>query len=135
MADDPHEEDEIAARKAVAGRFGFVLGCIAAIIAAIINLVRLPRWSPVGIALALLMAALNVPLGIIFGLVGERMSRGDRRPPRRPRPAVTAPGSRPAGDRSPLASVHLHEEPDSASRRSGAPSPRRSTPPRSSPLR
>ncbi len=81
MADDPHEEDEIAARKAVAGRFGFVLGCIAAAIAAIINLVRLPRWSPVGIALALLMAALNVPLGIIFGLVGERMSRGARRPP------------------------------------------------------
>lgn len=81
MADDPREEREIEARRAVAGRFGFVLGCIAAAIAAIINLVRLRHWSTFGVALAVLMAALNVPLGIIFGLVGEWMSRPSRRPP------------------------------------------------------
>ena len=73
---------EIAARKNVAGRFGFVLGCIAAAIAAVINLTRLPRpFRAATIVLGLLMAALNVPLGIGFGLLGEWMSRGnmDRR--------------------------------------------------------
>lgn len=80
MAEDPNERDEIEARKAVAGRFGFVLGCVAALIAAIINLVRLPRWSATGVALALLMAALNIPLGIAFGLLGERLSRGSGPP-------------------------------------------------------
>lgn len=81
MADDPREREEIEARRAIAGRFGFVLGCIAAAIAAIINLVRLRHWSTIGVALAVLMAALNIPLGIVFGLVGEWMSRGSRRPP------------------------------------------------------
>lgn len=82
MADDPNDRQEIEARKAVAGRFGFALGCIAALIAAIINLVRLPHWTATGVALALLMAALNIPLGIVFGLLGERMSRGGRGPGR-----------------------------------------------------
>ena len=81
MADDPQNQHEIEARKAVAGRFGFVLGCIAAVIAAIINLVRLRHWSTIGVALAILMAALNVPLGVVFGLIGERMSRSSGRPP------------------------------------------------------
>ncbi len=70
--------DDVSARKAVAGKFGFVLGCIAAVIAAIINLTRLPSWSVSGVLLAVLMAALNVPLGIMFGLFGEWLTRGSR---------------------------------------------------------
>jgi hypothetical protein len=71
-----NREDEIKARKAVAGKFGFTLGCIAAIAAVAINLYRAPR--PLALApvvLAVLMAALNVPLGIAIGLLGERLTR------------------------------------------------------------
>ncbi len=67
---------DVPTRKATAGRFGFILGCVAAVIAAIINLTRLPRWSVSGVLLAVLMAALNVPLGIGFGLLGEWLTRG-----------------------------------------------------------
>ncbi len=70
---------DIPTRKAIAGKFGFVLGCVAAVIAAIINLTRLPRWSVSGVLLAVLMAALNVPLGIGFGLLGEWLTRGSTR--------------------------------------------------------
>ena len=67
---------EIAARKQVAGRIGFVMGCIAAIVAIVINVMRAPRPYSMGlVALIVLVAALNVPLGIAMGLLGERLSR------------------------------------------------------------
>ena len=73
--DDRHER-EIKKRQNAAGKFGFVLGCIAAFAALAINLFRAPRpWTLYSIALAVLMAALNVPLGIALGLLGERMTR------------------------------------------------------------
>jgi hypothetical protein len=66
----------IKARQSVAGRFGFILGCVAAVAAAALNLFRLPRpWDTTSAMLAVLMAALNIPLGIAFGLLGERLSR------------------------------------------------------------
>ena len=76
---DDRREREIKNRQNAAGKFGFVLGCIAALAALAINLVRAPRpWTLYSIALAILMAALNVPLGIALGLLGERMTRPPR---------------------------------------------------------
>ena len=70
-------DERVRARKDIAGRVGLILGCIAAAIAAVINLSRAPRPLTLTIVLlAVLMAALNIPLGIAFGLLGERMSRG-----------------------------------------------------------
>ena len=67
---------EIAARKQVAGRIGFTMGCIAAAIAIAINVLRAPRPFTLSIvALIVLVAALNIPLGIGMGLLGERLSR------------------------------------------------------------
>ena len=78
MADDGDREKLIKARKSAAGRFGFILGCIAAIVAASINFYRAPRPLTISaVILAILMAALNVPLGIAFGLLGEAMTRPD----------------------------------------------------------
>jgi hypothetical protein len=78
MVDDRDREKQIKARKSVAGRFGFILGCIAAIVALSVNLYRAPRPLTLSsVMLASLMAALNVPLGIAFGLLGERLSRPD----------------------------------------------------------
>jgi hypothetical protein len=72
----PLPPDEIKARQAAAGRFGFLLGCIAALVAAAINLYRAPKPLSAGpVIIAVLMAALNIPLGIGFGLLGERMTR------------------------------------------------------------
>ena len=76
----PHAQDpraaEIAARKQVAGRIGFTMGCIAAAIAVTINVMRAPRPITWGlVALIVLVAALNIPLGIGMGLLGERLSR------------------------------------------------------------
>ena len=69
-------EEEIRSRKALAGKFGFVLGCVAALLALVINLMRVPRpFSMMAVVIAVLMAALNVPLGIGLGLLGERMTR------------------------------------------------------------
>ena len=74
--DDRDREKQIKARKSVSGRFGFILGCIAAIVAVVINLYRAPRpLTFSSVTLAVLMAALNVPLGIAFGLLGEVLSR------------------------------------------------------------
>jgi hypothetical protein len=73
---DADREKQIKARKSAAGRFGFILGCVAAVVAASINLYRAPRPLTLSsFALAVLMAALNVPLGIAFGLLGELMTR------------------------------------------------------------
>ena len=66
----------IKARQNAAGRFGFILGCIAAVAAASINLWRSPRpFELTSVALAVLMAALNIPFGIALGLLGERFTR------------------------------------------------------------
>jgi hypothetical protein len=75
-------EAEIKARQNTAGRFGFVLGSATALVALGINLWRAPRpWSWVPVALAVLLACLNIPLGIALGLLAERISRdsGERR--------------------------------------------------------
>lgn len=81
--DDRHER-EIKNRQNAAGKFGFVLGCIAAFAAMAINLFRAPRpWTVYSVVLAVLMAALNVPLGIGLGLLGERMTRPPNKDSRR----------------------------------------------------
>jgi hypothetical protein len=73
------DEEEIKARQNIAGRFGFVLGCVAAVAAIGINMWRAPRpWTISSISLAVLMAALNVPLGIGLGLLGERLTRAPK---------------------------------------------------------
>lgn len=73
--DDPH----IKARVNTAGRFGFALGCIAAIAAITINFYRSPGdWGFLSATTAVLMAALNVPLGIMLGLWGEKLTRPKR---------------------------------------------------------
>ena len=80
----PEDDEDIKARQNIAGRFGFVLGCIAAVAAIGINMWRAPRpWSISSISLAVLMAALNIPLGIALGLLGERLTRTPKEPPRR----------------------------------------------------
>jgi hypothetical protein len=72
----PPRAEEIAARKQVAGRIGFSMGCIAAIVAVTINVMRAARPFSVGLLLLIvLVAALNIPLGIAMGLLGERLSR------------------------------------------------------------
>ena len=73
------DDNEIKARQNIAGRFGFVLGCVAAVAAIGINMWRAPRpWTLSSISLAVLMAALNIPLGIGLGLLGERLTREPR---------------------------------------------------------
>lgn len=73
------DDQEIKTRKNIAGRFGFVLGCIAAVAAIGINMWRAPRpWTLSSVTLAVLMAALNIPLGIGLGLLGERLTRAPR---------------------------------------------------------
>jgi len=75
--------DDIHVRKQIAGRIGFVMGCIAALVAAAINFLRAPRPLTLGLgALIVLVAALNIPLGIAMGLLGEWVTRGRARPPR-----------------------------------------------------
>jgi hypothetical protein len=72
----PEDDPRIKARIDAAGRFGFTLGCVAAVAAVTINLIRAPRpYSLIGLLLAVLMAALNVPFGIMLGLLGERLTR------------------------------------------------------------
>lgn len=73
---NPERDALIKARQDVAGKFGFILGCIAAIVAVSINIYRAPEpYSFVSLALAVLMAALNMPIGIMLGLLGERVTR------------------------------------------------------------
>ena len=72
----PEDDPRIKARIDAAGRFGFTLGCVAAVAAVTINLIRAPRpYSLISLLLAVLMAALNVPFGIVLGLLGERLTR------------------------------------------------------------
>ena len=76
----PSEDDpQVKARQDAAGRFGFALGVIAAVSAIAINLYRAPRpLEFLSLAMAVLMAALNVPLGIMLGLLGEKLTRPKR---------------------------------------------------------
>lgn len=73
---NPERDAEIKARQDLAGRFGFALGCVAAVIAVVLEL-----WFTVwpltflSLATAVLMAALNMPIGILLGLAGERLTR------------------------------------------------------------
>ena len=70
------QDPALRARRQMAGRVGFIMGCIAAVVAATINFVRAPRPLSAGIGLLIvLVAALNIPLGIAIGLLGERLSR------------------------------------------------------------
>jgi hypothetical protein len=72
-------EQEIERRQNAAGRFGFILGCIATVFAFAISLFRAPKpLTPMTILLAGLMAAINVPVGITLGLLGERLTRMKR---------------------------------------------------------
>jgi hypothetical protein len=67
---------EFQARKQTAGRVGFAMGCVAAVVAAAINFARAPRPLTLGVTLLIvIVAALNIPLGIAVGLIGERLSR------------------------------------------------------------
>ncbi|HVE34901.1 MAG TPA: hypothetical protein VNC18_15170 [Gemmatimonadaceae bacterium] len=77
----PEDDPRIKARIDAAGRFGFTLGCVAAVAAVTINLIRAPRpYSAISLILAVLMAALNVPFGIMLGLLGERLTRPKNKP-------------------------------------------------------
>jgi hypothetical protein len=74
---------EIHARKQIAGRIGFTMGCVAAAVAATINFLRAPRPLSLGLGtLIVLVAALNIPLGIAMGLLGEWVTRGRTKPRR-----------------------------------------------------
>lgn len=77
MTDKPDPPSAlIQARKQIAGRIGFGMGCVAAVVAGAINFMRAPRPLSFGIVLLIvLMAALNVPIGIALGLLGERVTR------------------------------------------------------------
>lgn len=69
-------EDEVERRIDSAGRFGFTLGCVAAVLAFGISMFRAPKpISGLAILTAALMAAINVPLGIAMALLGEKITR------------------------------------------------------------
>ena len=73
----PPTDEETKRRVDVAGRFGFVLGLVAAILAFAISTFRAPKpMSGLAILTAALMAAINVPLGIAMALLGEKLTRG-----------------------------------------------------------
>jgi len=76
----PHDNGRRAgvdARLSAARRFGLRLGCIAAVLAGAIQLIwRRHELTPRTCLVVGLMALLNVPLGVLFALVGERVSRG-----------------------------------------------------------
>jgi hypothetical protein len=84
---NPERDAAIKARQDVAGRTGFIFGCAAAVAAVTLIVVRTPQ--PLGflsLATAVLMSALNLPLGIMLGLFGERVTRPKSlRPPRKMR--------------------------------------------------
>jgi hypothetical protein len=70
-------DDDVERRVNAAGRFGFVLGCIAAVLAFGISMFRVPKpISALSVLTAALMAAINVPLGIAMALLGEKITRG-----------------------------------------------------------
>lgn len=84
---NPERDAAIQARQDFAGRTGFIFGCTAAVAAVSLIVVRAPQpFTFLSLATAVLMAALNMPLGIMLGLFGERVTRPKRlRPPPRAR--------------------------------------------------
>ncbi len=69
----PEDDPAIKARQDAAGRTGFILGCLAAIAALVINLARTERpYEFLSLVVAILMAALNVPFGIMLALLAEK---------------------------------------------------------------
>ena len=72
----PEDDPEIKARQNAAGRTGFILGCLAAVAAVVINLARTERpYDVLSLVVAVLMAALNVPFGIMLALFAEKWTR------------------------------------------------------------
>ena len=72
----PDDDPEIKARQDAAGRTGFILGCLAAVAAVAINLARTERpYDVLSLLVAVLMAALNVPFGIMLALLAEKWTR------------------------------------------------------------
>jgi hypothetical protein len=72
----PEDDPAIKARLNMAGRTGFILGCIAAVVALIINLSQMPRpFDLLSLLVAVLISALSVPLGITLGLLAEKWTR------------------------------------------------------------
>lgn len=72
----PEDDPEIKARQNAAGRTGFILGILAAVGAVAINLARTERpYDFLSVLIAVLMAALNVPLGIMLALLAEKWTR------------------------------------------------------------
>jgi hypothetical protein len=70
----------VAERQNAAGRAGFALGCLAFAITSVLNLMRAPRPLSLGVVfLSLLIAALNIPLGIALALLVERLTRSQSR--------------------------------------------------------
>lgn len=82
---NPERDAAIKARQDVAGRTGFILGCAAAVVAVTLNLYRADRrFTLLDLVMFVLMAALNMPFGIMLGLLGERITRPKNlRPPPR----------------------------------------------------
>ena len=72
----PEDDPAIKARQDAAGRTGFILGCFAAVAALVINLARTERpYEFLSLLVAILMAALNVPFGIMLALLAEKWTR------------------------------------------------------------
>ena len=72
----PEDDPEIKARQDAAGRTGFILGLLAAVAAVVINLARTERpYDFLSLLIAILMAALNVPFGIMLALLAEKWTR------------------------------------------------------------
>jgi hypothetical protein len=72
----PEDDPEIKARQNTAGKTGFILGCLAAVGALAINLARTERpYDVLSLVIAVLMAALNVPFGIMLALLAEKWTR------------------------------------------------------------
>lgn len=73
---NPQRDAAIKARQDMAGKFGFVLGCISAVCAIALELYRTPEpYSILTLCTLVLMAALNLPIGIMLGLAGEKLTR------------------------------------------------------------
>ena len=72
----PEDDPVIKARQDAAGKTGFILGCFAAIAALVVNLGRTERpYEFLSLLVAVLMAALNVPFGIMLALLAEKWTR------------------------------------------------------------
>lgn len=72
----PEDDPEIKARQNTAVKAGFILGCLASVAALAVNLARTDRpYDFLSLVIAVLMAALNVPFGIMLALLAEKWTR------------------------------------------------------------